>query len=434
LETKINVKNESENEIEFVLTYDEIKEDLEVEIAKQIKKIEIKGFRKGKAPESVVKKIYGDSLEYSAAEKVANNRFFDYTKGNHVHIIGEPVMTDIDFKPGSNLKFKIQYEVFPKLTNLKYKGLEIEVPDFVLKDEEVDREIQNILNSNAQYVDAETVENENFLITADLQRVDEQGNIIIGIKQDGMKINLADKNVHPDIVSGALNKKVGDTFSFSFEDQHKHADGEEHHEKMYYKITLKEIKKIALPELNDEFVKKVTRNKIATVAELKENIRKDLQNYYDNTIQQMTDLKLEKAILDNNQFTPPKSLIEHYIEHFIKEEIEYAKKSNRKIQNDDELRKKSESKAEHTVKFWLLKDKIMKDENITLTDEKIKEIAEKNSEKMGVTVDTLMKHYQDKEMQERLLTDVFYEFLAKNNTIKKINSEQYLKKEEVNNE
>ena len=149
MEFKVNDVNSSEKEVEITLSYDEIKEEIELEVKQQTKKLQLPGFRKGKVPPSMAKKIYGDALDYEASEKVANARFWDVAKKNNLNPIGQPVMTNLDFKPGEDLKFKVKFEVLPVLDVKDYIGQAIEVPDLKVTDEEVQKEIDYILKSNS---------------------------------------------------------------------------------------------------------------------------------------------------------------------------------------------------------------------------------------------------------------------------------------------
>ena len=74
MEYKLNELNSSEQEVEVSYAYDEIKKEIETEVRKQTKNIQMPGFRKGKVPLGVLKKMYGDALEHEASEKVANSK------------------------------------------------------------------------------------------------------------------------------------------------------------------------------------------------------------------------------------------------------------------------------------------------------------------------------------------------------------------------
>lgn len=434
METKINVISESVNELEVSATYDDIKDLLNAEVQKQVKSIQIDGFRKGKVPPAVLKRIYGDSLEYTAAEKVANKLYWQIEKEQKLNPINEPSLTDIDFKPNEKLSFKVSYEIFPKIEPEGYSGLEVEVPDFKVTEFEIENEVSRLLDANATYENAQTVADEKFLITADIfSTIDEGASTGIKVESD-YKINLTNKNINKEILEKALNKHVGDTFTFSFDEPHEHHDDVPHeHKKISYVVEIKSIQKIVYPELNEEFLKKVTRDKISTADELRENIKKDLESYYESSINDMAELKIEQAVLKNNNFTPPKVFIQNYLDHLVKDEIDSYKKKNKKV-NLEVIREKLAPKAENSVRWLLLKDKIIEKENITLSEERLKELSEENAEKMGVGSDVLLKHYQSDEMKKRLLLNEFYSFLKKTNTIKRIDPEVFSQKEEVHAE
>ncbi|MBI2420261.1 MAG: trigger factor family protein, partial [Ignavibacteriales bacterium] len=80
MDTNITPIHESESEIEITLTPEEYAADFEKAYQKQLKKVNVPGFRKGKVPKNVVEKMFGNALKYDAAEEVANSKFFDYVE------------------------------------------------------------------------------------------------------------------------------------------------------------------------------------------------------------------------------------------------------------------------------------------------------------------------------------------------------------------
>jgi trigger factor len=431
LESVITILSESEKELTLSFTAEEIKPELDAEIVKQVKKIQIDGFRKGKAPMHVIKRIYGDALEYDAAEKISNKLFWDNVKSQNLSPIGEPALVDMKFKPGEDFSFKVRFEVFPVIEIKDYKDNQIDIPDLVASDIEVNQEIKRIQFSNAVNEPADVVENENFVIDVDLQRISKEGTPIEGAVQNGVKIQLYNENVNKEIIENAKDKKVGDVFFFSFHDHthHQHSENEENHDDhtYIYSATIKSIEKVTLPELNEEFIKRITREKASNETEMRENILKDIQSYYDSTVEEMTDLQLEKKLLENNQFTPPSTFVENYLNELVKQETEKAKQEKKKFPDVQKLRESLKAKAENSVKWILLRDEITKRENITLTDERIEEIAKENSEKIGVSVEILTNYYKSDEMKSQLLTGELYKFLKENNRINKIHPDEYNK-------
>lgn len=427
----------SEHEVEIKLQYDEIKKEIEEEVKKQSKKIQVPGFRKGKVPVTMLKKMYGDALEYEASEKIANSFFWKVAEQNQLKPIGQPTMTDIKFEPEKDLSFKVKYETIPILNIKDYKGISFDVPDFVVSDLEVEKEIEYIRTSNKSMEDADEILDNSFIIDAEIILTDKNSKKIEDSKPEKMQIDLTSDGVAKEIVDNAKNKKVGESFSFSYKDEHKHKleDGTEevHKEEYTYKVNVLGIKKIVLPELNEELIKKATKDKVSTELELKQEIRKDIQNYYDQRTEELVRGKLVGEIVKNNDFEPPKSLVNNILEEYVKNEEEQSKKSKYPF-NKEETRKRLLKSAENEVKWYLIKSEIQKNESIAVTDDEIKEFAEKEAEKIGIPVDKLINYYKTSNQSERILDKKLFDFLKINNKINKVHPDKLKVKQEAVNE
>ena len=286
MEFKVNDISQSEKEVEVTLSYDEIRNEIDSEVKKQASKIQVPGFRKGKVPKQIIKQRFGDSLEYEASEKVANTRFWQLAKENEFKPIGQPILIDLDFNPEKEFKFKIKFEVIPEIDVKDYTGQLIEVPDLIVKSDEVEKEIDHILRSNSTQEEADIVgDDDNYLLDVELNRIDENGQPAVDNKPEKMQIDLSNKDVHADIKSNAKGKKVGEKFKFHFHDERMVPNKEGVEEKVVdhfdYEVLILGIKKIVLPELSEEIIKKVTKDKLSTEAELRNEIEKNIQNYYD---------------------------------------------------------------------------------------------------------------------------------------------------------
>jgi len=439
MEYNVNEISMSEKEIEITLKYDEIKSDIDEEIKKQSKKLQVPGFRKGKVPPAMVKKLYGDALEYEASEKVANTRFWKIAESRELNPIGQPVMTDLDFKPGNDLKYKVKFEIMPKLDIKNYINQSIEVPDLIVRDEEVEKEIEHIKNSNSSTEDAVVIGDDlQFKIDVELFRLNENNEPDQNAKSEKLEIDLTNNRVQKEIKDNAKGKKVGDYFNFSFDDERtvKNKDGNDEKivEHLNYKILILSIKKIILPELNEELVKKVTKGKASNEEELKQQIKNDIQNYYDQRTDEFIRTKLISMIIKNNDFIPPTSFVANLSEEMIKSEEERLKKQGIKKFDKDELRNYFKPGAENEVKWYLLRAAIQKKENIEVTDNDLEEMAAKESEKTGLPVDKLMNFYRNSNQKEKLIDKKLFDFLKEKNNIKKVDPAKFTKpeKEEKN--
>jgi len=438
LEFKVNDISQSEKEVEVSLSYDEIRNEIDREVKKEVSKIQVPGFRKGKVPKQILKQRFGDTLEFEASEKVANSKFWQLAKENDLRPIGQPVMTDLDFKIEKDFKFKVKYEVIPEIEVKDYTGQLIEVPDLNVKPDDVEKEIDNILRSNSVQEDADSVGDDiNYLLDVELTRVNEDGQQAAESKPEKMQIDLSNENVHIDIKENSKGKKVGEKFKFHFHDERmvQNKDGQEEKvvEHFDYEVLLLGIKKIVLPELNEELIKKVTKDRLSTETELRNEIEKKIQNYYDQRADEFTRNRLISLIITKNDFTPPSFMVESILDEMVKSEEERLKKQGMKKVDTKYLKEYLQPSALNEVKWYQLKNEIQKKENLEVTDKELEELAAKDAEKTGLPVDKLINYYKSSNQTERMLDQKLFSFLKEKNEIKKVNPDKLAKqqKEEI---
>jgi trigger factor len=432
---ELNVKelSASENEIEISLKFDDVKNDIEEEVKKQTKNIQLPGFRKGKVPKNILKKRFGDSLEYEASEKIANKHFWEIAKEKNLNPIGQPTMTDFDFKPGEELNFKVKYEVVPQIELKDYTDQKIEIPDFKVKDSDVEKEIQHQLSANKTLEDAEVVgDDNNFLLDVLVYRLNGKGEPE-NKNGEKLQIDLTSEGVNKEILENSKAKKVGESFNFSFDEERtvKNDKGVEEKVKENYNYTveIKAIQKIILPELNEEFIKKITKDKVSNKADLKKEVKKDIENFYEGKVEEILRGKLITTLIKNNEFTPPSTLVNNILEELVKNEEEYLKKQGYPNVKTSELKERLKTTAENDVKWFLIKSALLKKENISVTDDEIKELAEKDAEKTGIPVEKLLTYYKNSGQSEKTLDQKLFEFLKEKNNLVKLDPEKFNKSE-----
>jgi len=433
LEFKVNQLSDSLQELEVKLSYDEIKPEIEKAYEEERKNISIDGFRKGKAPLSIIKKLYGEAIEYKASEKIATKKFWDIVDQENLQPISTPQLTDIDFNIGEKLNFKIQYEIMPKVDVKDYKGIEVEKPIFKVIDEEIEKEIEYLLKPHFKYEEADTVESKEYRITVDLQQLDESKNPVPNQKSENVTIDLNDEKVNPQIFENANGKKVGDKFNFSFIDEHYH--GEELHRQEYnYEVEIKKIEKLVKPELNEELIKKISNDKASTIDELRDLLYNNFRKYYDRQSDEIFTNSLLNKVVKNNDFTPPTGLVESLHKRFIELEKENARRYGQKNVDEKQLSDYLKPRAEWTAKWQIIFTNIAEKENIKVEDSELQNLAQEESEKTGISVDKLVKYYKDTNRTDHLLEDKVIAFLKENAAVKEVDPEAMQKQKEGNKE
>ncbi|MBN1301983.1 MAG: trigger factor [Melioribacteraceae bacterium] len=427
MDTKVNEITQSEHEIEVTLVYDEIKNEIEDAYEEERKKISLPGFRKGKAPIQMLKKLYGEAIEYQASEKIANKKFWDIVDSEKLQPISTPQLIDLDFKINEKLYFKVKYEVRPELELKDYTNLEIEKPVFKLREEDIEKEIDLMLKTRASFEEADLVSDENFKITIDLQKLDDDDNPVDGNKSENMVIDLSDPKVNPEIKNNAMQKKVGDKFGFTFIDEHMH--GEEVHKVSYkYECTVKKIEKIVLPEPTEELIEEISNKKAKSLEEFKDQIRENYKSYYDQQSERIYTNSLLNRIVENNDFAAPKGYVDLILNRLVEVEKENAKRYKTPF-NETEARDHLHQRAEWNAKWEIILNNIAKKENIEVEESDLKKIAEEEAAQTGISTEKLMKYYKESRRDESILEEKVLAFLKANNKAKEFDPEEKKEKE-----
>jgi trigger factor len=418
LEIKVNNLSDSQQEVEVSVPYTEITKELEDAYQEERKKISIDGFRKGKAPMGMIKKLYGEAIEYTASEKIANKKFWEAVDQENLKPISTPQMIDIDFVPSTKLTFKVKFDIKPKLELKNYKGIEIEKPLFKIKDEDIEKEIDYLLKPYLKSEPTEIVENQSCRIGVILQRLDSDGIPMVGTRNENMEIDLSDEKVNPQIYTNAQGKKVGDIFNFSFIDEHHHGE-ELHREEYNYTAEISKIEKIVRPEITEEIVKKISTDKASSLDEFRTVLHKNFEEYYTKQSDEISTNNLINEIVKNNDFVPPAGFVASVHKRFVEMEKENAKRYKMPNFNEEAAKEYYKPRAEWNAKWQIILENLAEIENIKVEDSEFEELAKIEAEKTGISIAKLIKYYKDTNRTEALLEEKIIKFLKENARLKK---------------
>ena len=170
-----------------------------------------------------------------------------------------------------------------------------------------------------------------------------------------------------------------------------------------------------MPELNEELIKKVTKEKISNEADFRDGIKKDIQGYYDQRVDEMLRDRLLQIIVEKNEFAPPQTMVRNVLDDLVKREEESQKKAGYGKFNREDVEKKLLKTAELEVKWFLIKRAIVQKENLSVNDDDLKELAKKDAEKTGLPEDKLINYYKTSNTGEKLLDNKLFDFLKEQN-------------------
>ncbi len=417
MQVTIHALSQVAQEAEIELSKDELQPHFERAYERFRPKAELKGFRKGKIPMAMIKQLYGEAIEQDALETIAGDVYHQTMEERDIRPVGKPAMVDMDFKRGEHFRFKIKYEVMPPIELKKYKGLSVEKPVHQVTDGEIDAEILHLRRSNSTLTPADAVTDRDFLVTADVQELDDTGSPLIGKKDLNAKFYLSDDSLAQEIRDALAHAESGGVYRATFET--KHGD---HAHKTSVALTVKKIERVTLPELDDAFVKKLTADRVPAVEEFRKNLRSDLERYWGDQATRALNDALAGEVVRSHEFIVPDAFVESILDGFV-EDIKNRSRDKRLPAGFDEEKYRAENRATAIwqAKWVLLREKIAEAEHLAVGDNELEKLAETDAERMGIAKDKLVAYYKNSHSAgERLLSDKIMSFLRENAHIKEV--------------
>ena len=410
MEVSLTNISDVEKEIQIQATALELAPHLEEAYKRQQAKIEIKGFRKGKAPLELVKRKHGESIEYNSLDTIASDLYRQIVKEREIFPVGEPVLTDIDYKRGELLTFKVKYEVKPTFELKEYKNIPAEKVIHIVTDKEISEELLRLRKSNSTMEQVYEVTDDEHVVTADVQQLDDSGNLLIGKKKPDAKFYLANESLLPKIKEALHKVKGGETRRVKIEQEH---DGDKHIDNL--DLIIKKIEKVNLPDLNDEFVKKITKEKITTLTDYQQQLKKDIERYWNDLSERRLLDSIIGEIVRRHEFTVPESLIKGVLDSLIEDmKNQYPNKKLPDDFNKDAFNENNRSYAVYQAKWFLIQEKIVDTEKISVEDTDYDRLAEIEAPKFAIEKERLLQFYKSSNsVKDRIINSKLTDFLKK---------------------
>lgn len=386
-------KENSVADFTMEFTGKEFEEAVEKVYKKNKHKFIVDGFRKGKAPRSIIEKRYGNSVfEDDAINEMFSDNYLDAVKELRLKIIDAPQANFKTINREEGITVEIKVAVYPEVEVKDYIGVEIEKVSDEVTDEDVDEEIKTIQKRNArmQVVDRPVKDGDHILFDFD-GSID--GKRFDGGKAERYSLEIGSGQFIPGFEEQLIGvgtdeeKDVKVTFP---EDYHaEDLAGKE----VVFKCKLHEIKEEELPELNDDFAKDVsefdtfeefmadTRNKLAEEKKMKaENRMKDAA---------------VKAVYEANDIDVPKPLVEDEIDTMInkfkqqlqQQGMEFDKYLKYIDKKEKDIREDMREEAARNTKTRMLVGAVVEKENIEASDDEIDELIENMAKQYNMEVD-----------------------------------------------
>lgn len=331
----------------------------------------IDGFRPGKAPLTVIQKMFGASVEADVAGDLMQRNFFEAVISEKLNPAGMPTMEPAPIKAGQDFTFTATFEIYPEVEVKGLDGISIDKPQAEVQDADLDKMIVTLQKQHAEWSDVDrAAANEDRVTMNFVGSVD-------GAEFDGGAANdfvlvLGSGRMIPGFEEGLLGKKAGEEFSLEVnfpEDYHaENLKGKP----AQFAVTVTKVEAQELPELTEEFVK---RFGIAdgSLDGLKAEVRKNMDRELAQALKASVKEQAITGLLEQNPVDVPQSLIDNEIDTLRKQAMQRFGGQDQK--NAPQLPAELfQEQAERRVRVGLLLGEVIKKNEIKADDAKVQSI------------------------------------------------------------
>jgi len=279
-------------ELTITLGEAELEAAKHVALTKLSKDVKAPGFRKGKVPASVAAKhVDPTALEQQALDDALSKAVADAYLAENIQALDRPSVEIKKYVPGQELEFTAEAEILPKVTLGDYKNLKAKKAKVSVTEKEIDEIIERMRAGFAEKKEVKRAAKDGDEVVIDFVGK-KDGVAFDGGTATDYNLTLGSNSFIPGFESGIVGKKIGETFDLELEFPKTYHVADLKGAKVVFTTTLKAIKEVVLPEVNDEFAAKAGPFK--TVAELKADIKRELTTQKER---EATD-KLKDALVD----------------------------------------------------------------------------------------------------------------------------------------
>lgn len=383
-------------------------------------KMNVPGFRKGKAPRAIIERLYGEGVFYEDAVNMVYPT--EYEKAVDEAKI-EPVdRADIEVVNVGNdgLVFKAKVTVKPEVELGEYKGLKAEKETVSATDDDVDAEISRLQERNARLITIEDRASQK----GDVAVIDFEG-FVDGVPFEGGKaekysLELGAGNFIPGFEEQVEGHKAGDEFDVNVTFPEDYSSEELAGKPAVFKIKLHEIKFKELPAVDDEFAKDVSE--FDTIAELRDDIRKKIIEHKEGHAAEEFENKLIDQIIDGLKAEIPEVMVDQAVDNMVGD-MDYRLQSqglNMKTylqytgMEMDDYKKSIRPQAERQVKIRLALEKVAELENLEATAEDLENEYKKLAERFKVEVEKVKAAFPSRDIEKDLKMNKAIDFVKAN--------------------
>ena len=372
----------------------------------------VPGFRRGKAPQMMIEKMYGVGVFYEdAADEAINETYAEAMKESGLDIVSRPEITIEQIEKGKAFIYTATVAVKPEVTLGQYKGIEVEKADAEVKEEDVEAELKRVQNQNARLIsvtDRPVAKDDQVVIDFD-GSVD--GKAFDGGKAEDYPLTIGSHAFIDTFEDQLIGKNIGEECEVNVTSPQDYHAKELAGKPAVFKVKIKEIKVRELPELNDEFASEVSD--FETLEEYKKDVEAKIAERKQKAAATENENRVVDKVVEGASMEIPDRMIDGQVENMIQDTARRMQSQGLDLQQYlkytgmtlDQMKEQARPQAIKRIQTRLVLEAVAKAENIQISDEKLDEEIGKMAQSYQMEADKL-KSYMTEQDKDQMKEDL----------------------------
>jgi trigger factor len=403
--TLVQVEDISEVKKKVILEVPEeqVAEVIDAQYRDLKKTVQIKGFRKGKAPMDVIRSYFKGQVQADSARKIIEETFQPALDEKNIKPVSVIRIDPEDLAVGKPFKYTAEIEIAPSIEVKDYKGLNLTRTLREVSDEEVDARLQALRERNARLTpipeDRGVAEGDHLVLNV---KAEADGKSVESLTVTDYHLELGRNFYLPDFDVRLYGMKIDETKELNFDLPDNFPRKELAGKSATFTVTVTEAKERILPDLDDDFARDL--GDFETIEALKQAVKDDFKKLYESDAESEVRNQIVEFLIEKTPFEVPESMVEAEIDRVMRKSLERLAMQGidpkRLPMPTHEQRERLRPAAVRTVRAYQLLSAIGKQEGVEISDEEVEAEIAKRAEAIGVSADHLKDQLEENNMMD----------------------------------
>ena len=397
MKIKVNKTNDYARELEIDIPWSELESDFNTTIKKFSKKVKMPGFRAGKIPRNRLMQQFQANIEAEFMENNFQKYYLMAVQQEELLPVNKAEISDVHFHMNEHFSFKAVFEIEPEIVipKLKRNSLSVQRTIYIHDEHDIEDAIMQLRKSHSTIATVEDGAIEGDYLICTLQKLDESGVPIIGKKFEKQYLRVGKGSFTDNQKEKLIGLKPGDSTRVILPVNQEGENAE-------YELTVGNVEREILPEVNEEFLKRINPD-LDSIDALTSDVEKKIKANFEERSRTAYERDLSDALIDlaSPSFAP--SMVENYLANLTED----VKKQNKGEPMDEEkVREHYTPVAERNVKWYSLRNKLIETQDIAASKENVEDYIEKLVERTPQSEKEIRKFYKKPSNRKRVSDDL----------------------------